>query len=138
MSEAKKVIMYCDGASRGNPGPGSYGFVILENGETLVEEGKKLGEVTNNVAEYEGVIQGLSRCRELGATEVTVRSDSQLLVRQLTGQYKIKAPHLLPLAQKAKVLQKGFTKVAFQHVPREENKVADRLANAALDGLLED
>lgn len=138
MAEPKKVILYCDGASRGNPGPGSYGFVILENGEAIVEEGRKLGEVTNNVAEYQGVIEGLTRCRELGATEVTVRSDSQLLVRQLSGQYKIKAPHLLPLAQKAKELQRGFAKIAFQHVPREENKHADRLANAALDGLLAD
>ncbi len=138
MAEPRKVILYCDGASRGNPGPGSYGFVILENGEPIAEVGKKLGEVTNNVAEYEGVIEGLTRCLELGATEVTVRSDSQLLVRQLTGQYKVKAPHLLPLVQKAKALQQRFTKVAFQHVPREENKPADKLANAALDGLLAD
>ncbi len=134
MADSKKVILYCDGASRGNPGPGSYGFVILEGEEAIAEEGRTLGEVTNNVAEYEGVIQGLSRCKELGATEVTVRSDSQLLVRQLTGQYKVKAPHLLPMVQKARSLQKAFSKVIYQHVPREENKHADKLANAALDG----
>ncbi|MBY0370770.1 ribonuclease HI family protein [bacterium] len=128
------MVLFCDGASRGNPGPGSFGYAIFEGEQTIAREGRTLGTVTNNVAEYEGVIQGLARCQELGATEVTVKSDSQVLVRQLNGEYKIKAPHLQTLAQKARELSRGFEKVSFIHIPREENSLADKLANAALDG----
>lgn len=136
MTTHKHVTLFCDGASRGNPGPGSYGFVIFENGVAIAEEGKTLGSVTNNVAEYEGVLQGLRKCLEIQAAEVVLKSDSQVLVRQLTGQYKIKAPHLKVLAQEATALLKQFKKVQILHIPREENKHADKLANAALDGLL--
>ncbi len=133
---SRKLVLYCDGASRGNPGPGSYGFVILEEGVPIVKVGKLLGTVTNNEAEYQGVIQGLAKCKELGASEVTVKSDSQLLVRQLNGQYKVKAPHLQLRVKEARALLESFQTTHFVHVPREENKEADKLANLALDGKL--
>lgn len=129
----KKLILYCDGASRGNPGPASYGFVILENGSVIDRGLGRLGTVTNNVAEYQGLLHALVRCQELGATEVVIRSDSQLMVRQLLGQYKIKSPGLIPLFQKAKELLTHFSRFYAEHVPREENKLADALANEALD-----
>lgn len=132
----RKLTLFCDGASRGNPGPSSYGFVIYENENIVAEVGRKIGPTTNNVAEYEGVINGLEKCHELHATEVVIKSDSQLLVRQLKGEYKVKAPHLLPLVERAQKLLKTFEKVQFLHIPREENKTADRLANWALDGKL--
>lgn len=128
------MTLFCDGASRGNPGPGSFGYAIFEGSETIAREGRVLGTVTNNVAEYEGLIQGLARCQELGATEVTVKSDSQVLVRQLNGEYKVKAAHLQVLAQKARELLRGFERVQILHIRREENTLADKLANAALDG----
>jgi len=134
LKPAKKVVLFCDGASRGNPGPGSLGYAIFEGPEAIAREGRVLGTVTNNVAEYEAVIQGLAHCQKLGATEVTLKSDSQLLVRQLNGQYKVKAPHLQGLAQQARDLVRSFERVIILHIPREENALADKLANAALDG----
>ncbi len=133
---SRSLTLFCDGASRGNPGPGSYGFVIYENGILISKEGRALGSVTNNVAEYAGLIQGLVKCIALEATQLTVKSDSQVLVRQLNGQYKVKAPHLQELVREAKELLKNFNSVQILHIPREENKEADRVANAALDGTL--
>lgn len=130
----RKGILFCDGACRGNPGPGSYGFVIFE-GETILAEGKaSLGTVTNNVAEYQALIHGLQKCAELGLRHVVVKSDSQLLVRQMLGQYKVKAPPIKALFDQAIILGKKFTRVEFLHIPREENSHADALANEALDG----
>lgn len=128
-----KVDLFCDGASRGNPGSGAYGFVIFKNGEILAQKGATLGTVTNNTAEYEGLLAGLRECVALGATEVTVKSDSELLVRQLNGQYRVKTPHLLPLFQKAKTLLAQFERSEVTHVRREQNSLADALANQALD-----
>lgn len=130
------MILYCDGASRGNPGPGSYGYVLRSENKVISEGSGCLGEVTNNVAEYRGLLAGLSKALELGAKEVLVRSDSQLLVRQLNGQYKVKAPGIKPLVGEAKALLDRFDRVSIEHVPREENKEADKLANEALDRLL--
>ena len=128
-----KVTLFCDGASRGNPGPGSFGFVIL-TGEKVLAEGKAcLGVTTNNVAEYQAVVHGLKKCLELKASEVTVKSDSQLMVRQMNGEYKVKAPRIKPLFDEARRLVRQFLKVAFVHVPREENSHADALANEALN-----
>jgi ribonuclease HI len=121
--KGRKMILYCDGASRGNPGPGAYGYVLLEEGEV----------VFSKVAEYEGLLKGLEKSLELGATEIIIRSDSQLLVRQLLGQYKVKAPHIIPLVQKAKTLLASFKKIEVTHIPREENTLADALCNEALD-----
>lgn len=133
--KASRVTLFCDGASRGNPGPGSYGFVILTADEgTLLAEGKAtLGNVTNNVAEYQALIHGLQKCRSLGASEVTVKSDSQLMIRQMLGQYKVKAPQIKALFEASRGLVSHFKKVDFVHVPREENSHADSLANEALD-----
>ncbi len=127
------MILYCDGASRGNPGPGAYGFVLLSENEIIFSQGARMGVVTNNVAEYEGLLKGLEKSLELGATEIAVRSDSQLLVRQLLGEYKVKAPHIIPLVEKAKRLLSRFKQVDISHIPREENSAADALCNEALD-----
>lgn len=131
--KGKHLILYCDGASRGNPGPGAYGFVIMQGEDVVFSEGARMGIVTNNVAEYEGLLKGLEKSIELGATQITVRSDSQLLVRQLNGQYKVKAPHIIPLVQKARRLLVQFKKVEILHIPREQNSMADALCNEALD-----
>jgi ribonuclease HI len=133
----RKLTLFCDGASRGNPGPSSYGYVIFdEENQVVAEQGRVIGSTTNNVAEYEGLIQGLEHCKTLRASSVTVKSDSQLLVRQLTGQYKVKTPHIAELFHRAKALLTAFSEAHFIHIPREENKRADKLANAALDGRL--
>jgi ribonuclease HI len=128
------LIVACDGASRGNPGPAGIGVEITnEDGEVLAEIARGIGETTNNVAEYTAVIEGLARAAELGAGSVTLRSDSQLLISQLTGRYRVKAPHLQPLHRRARSIAAGFDRVSFEHVPREENVEADRLANEGVD-----
>lgn len=129
----KHFTLFCDGASRGNPGPGAYGYALLENEDIVFQEGATLGVVTNNVAEYEGLLKGLEKSLELGATSLIIKSDSQLLVRQLLGQYKVRAPHIIPLVDKAKRLLRQFKKTEIIHIPREENGLADSLCNEALD-----
>ena len=129
-----RLIVACDGASRGNPGPAGIGVEITnEDGAVLAEIAQGIGETTNNVAEYTAVIEGLARAAELGATSVTLRSDSQLLINQLTGRYRVKALHLQPLHRRARSIAAGFDRVTFEHVPREENVEADRLANEGVD-----
>jgi ribonuclease HI len=128
------VIVACDGAARGNPGPAGIGVQITtEDGEVLAEIGRGIGEATNNVAEYTAVIEGLSLASELGASSVTLRSDSQLLVNQLAGSYRVKTPHLQPLHRRVRGLAAGFERIAFEHVRREDNLEADRLANEGVD-----
>ncbi|MBA3738336.1 MAG: ribonuclease HI family protein [Actinobacteria bacterium] len=128
------MIVACDGASRGNPGPAGIGVEITnEDGEVLAEIAQGIGETTNNVAEYTAVIDGLARAAELGARTVTLRSDSLLLINQLTGRYRVKAPHLQPLHRRARSIAAGFDRVSFEHVPREENVEADHLANEGVD-----
>ncbi len=128
------LIVACDGASRGNPGPAGIGVEITnEDGRVLAEIAQGIGETTNNVAEYTAVIEGLARAAELGARSVTLRSDSQLLINQLTGRYRVKAPHLQPLHRRARSIAAGFERVSFEHVPRERNVEADRLANEGVD-----
>ncbi len=128
-----KLTLFCDGASRGNPGPASYGFVLLDGDKVVWEEGGVLGIQTNNVAEYTGLIRGLEKCLLLGGTQLTVKTDSQLMVRQISGQYKMKSPHLQPLLKRVKELLRELEQVEVLHIPREENKLADALANEALD-----
>lgn len=130
----KKTILYTDGACRGNPGPASYGYCLVEEDETIFEEGKTIGVTTNNVAEYKAVVVGLAKALELKCDPLELRSDSQLLIRQLLGQYKVKSPGLKPLFEEAKGLLKQFKSVQLKHIPREENERADELANEALDG----
>jgi ribonuclease HI len=132
-SNLNSLTLFCDGASRGNPGPGAYGFVVFSGSEIVARSGACLGTVTNNVAEYQGLVNGLKRCLELGAREITVKSDSELLVRQLNGQYKVKAPQLKVLFDEARTLLQQFKKTSVSHVRREENSLADALANEALD-----
>ena len=128
------LIVSCDGASRGNPGPAGIGAQITdESGAILGEVAEGIGEATNNVAEYTAVIEGLALADELGARTVTLRSDSLLLINQLTGRYRVKSPHLQPLHRRARSIAAGFEHISFEHVPREENVEADRLANEGVD-----
>ena len=131
------MIVACDGASRGNPGPAGAGAQITDaSGVVLAEVAEGLGEATNNVAEYTAVIRGLERAHELGASEVLLRSDSQLLINQLTGRYRVKTPHLQPLPRRVRELAAGFDSSEFEHVRRERNAEADRLANQGVDDWL--
>lgn len=130
-----KVIVEADGGSRGNPGPAGYGAVVLDadSGDVLAERAEGLGVTTNNVAEYSGLVAGLRAAAELGATEVTVRMDSKLVVEQMSGRWKIKHEALRPLAREAGDIARGFTTIRYEWVPRARNTHADRLANAAMD-----
>lgn len=129
-----KATLYADGGSRGNPGPAAYGAVLLdEEGNTLREISAFLGTTTNNVAEWSGLIAGLESALELGVDEITVRLDSELVVRQLSGAYRVKQEHLIPLHAKAKALLRRFAHTHVGHVRREHNKEADALVNQTLD-----
>ena len=128
-----RVEIFIDGAARGNPGPAACGVLIRHEGEDLLERAECLGRATNNVAEYRGLLLGLKLAGDLGATHVDVFSDSELLVRQIRGEYKVKAPHLRPLFKEAKSALQSFEGFSIGHVPREQNKIADGLANQALD-----
>ncbi len=131
------LIVSCDGAARGNPGPAGIGAVVATpDGEVLATIAEGLGETTNNVAEYTAAREGLRRAAELGAREVHLRSDSQLLIEQLSGRYRVKAPHLRPLFAEVKAEIARFERVRLEHVPRERNKEADRLANEGVDDWL--
>ncbi|MFB3897065.1 MAG: ribonuclease HI family protein [bacterium] len=126
--------MYVDGASRGNPGEAGIGVLITDTqGNELTRIAKYIGITTNNVAEYTALIEGLKSALTHGITEVQVISDSELLVRQVSGIYKVKQPHLQELYQQVKSLTAQFKKTAIKHVLREENKTADSLANEAID-----
>jgi len=125
--------LYCDGASRGNPGPAAYGFVLLHEGQVVSEFGKRIGNTTNNVAEYSGLVEGLKRALELGTKEIRIHADSELMIKQLKGEYKIKSPLLKPFFDQAKILLTKFESFKLQHVRREFNKQADQLCNEALD-----
>jgi broad specificity phosphatase PhoE/ribonuclease HI len=130
-----RVRVEADGGARGNPGPAGYGAVVLEaaTGEVLAERSESLGVATNNVAEYSGLIAGLAAAADLGARSVDVRMDSKLVVEQMSGRWKIKHPGLRPLAAEAAALVRRFDEVTFAWIPRERNKRADALANAAMD-----
>lgn len=131
----KRVVVEADGGSRGNPGPAGYGAVVLDpaTGEVLAERAAGLGHATNNVAEYQGLIAGLSAALDVGATEVDVRMDSKLVVEQMKGSWKVKHPGLQPLALEAQELRRRFERISFAWIPREKNRHADRLANEAMD-----
>jgi len=135
MNAAESVVVHTDGASRGNPGPASIGVVIAgQDGRVLVEFGEALQPTTNNVAEYTAVVRALERVAELGARRVRMMMDSQLVVRQLNGNYRVKHADMIPLYRRVLDLIQRFESVTFEHVPREQNVEADRLANQALDG----
>ena len=130
----RTVRVYSDGAARGNPGPAGAGAVLTDAaGNVIARLGRYLGKQTNNVAEYEGLLLGLKHARELGYREVEVRADSQLLIRQLKGEYAVRHPGLKPLHAEALRLLHGFDRYDLQHVPREENALADEMSNRAID-----
>jgi ribonuclease HI len=135
VGKLERARVYSDGASRGNPGPSGAGAAILdaETGEVVELLKRYLGRQTNNVAEYQAAILGLSRARELGVREVELVADSQLMIRQLGGRYQVKHPGIRPLYEEALLLLKGFAKVRLVHVPREMNQLADEMSNRAID-----
>lgn len=132
-----KLIIYTDGASRGNPGPASYGFTISdEKGKLLHEEGRYIGKTTNNVAEYTAVLEALKHAKEEYGNKhprIELFADSKLVAEQLSGNFKIKAKHLKPLIEQIKILSLELGGVVFNHIPRSKNTLADQLANLALD-----
>ncbi len=132
---ALHVIVHIDGGSRGNPGPAAAGVVVTaaDDGTALHEAGIYIGRATNNVAEYRGLLAGLTTAKRLGAAEVEIVSDSELLVRQMKGQYRVKNAGLRPLFEQARELAESFDRCRFRHIRREENSRADGLVNQALD-----
>ena len=130
-----RVVVHVDGGSRGNPGPAAGAAVISSpDGELLAQASELLGVVTNNVAEYRGLLLGVRRARELGATEVELINDSELIAKQLSGLYKVKHPDMRPLHAEALAMLRGFDDWSIRSVPRAQNEQADALVNAALDG----
>ncbi len=133
----RTVRIFCDGGSRGNPGPAGIGAVVLDASRepvrVLTTVSETIGIATNNVAEYQALISGLEAAAEFGAHRMEVRADSQLLIRQLEGRYRVKNAGLQPLYRRAMELLRDYAEVDLQHVYREDNTEADALVNAALD-----
>lgn len=128
-----RVTLMSDGGSRGNPGPAGIGFVIEADSEVICRGGRFLGECTNNVAEYEALIWGLENVLALGHTAVLVLADSELLIKQINGAYRVKNEGLKPLFVRVLTLRRRFESFEARHIPREKNKQADALANEAMD-----
>jgi ribonuclease HI len=135
-TRGSSVVLYTDGAARGNPGPAGIGVVALSGGREVFAISKYIGVATNNVAEYMAVIAGLEKARELGLEEVTVMMDSELVVRQLNGAYKVRDAKLKRLHSRARAALQGLERCSFVHLPRRQNAAADELANRALDDVL--
>jgi len=130
-----KLIVNVDGGARGNPGPSAIGVVVRdEDGGVLLERGEKIGDATNNVAEYRALIAGINLAKELGADEIDLIGDSELVVKQIQGKYKVKNAGIKPLHAEAKAALADFNSWTISHVRREMNADADRLVNEALDG----
>jgi ribonuclease HI len=127
------AVANIDGGSRGNPGPAGYGVRIEKDDGTVVELKQSLGTCTNNVAEYSGLLAALKWAVAHGVAALHIRSDSELLVKQMNGEYRVKNPGLQPLYEEARTLVRHVGRVKFEHVRREFNKDADRLANEAMD-----
>jgi ribonuclease HI len=134
-SSAGPVRCYTDGASRGNPGPSAYAFVVYSEGCLLHEEGVFIGTATNNIAEYHAVINGLRWLSGITDGQIGICSDSELVIRQITGRYSVRQPHLLTLYRDVKLLEPAFLSVSYMSVPREDPGIrkADELCNATLD-----
>jgi ribonuclease HI len=128
------IVAFIDGGARGNPGPAGYGVRIEdERGALVVELNGFLGTSTNNVAEYNGLLAALKYAQQHGHKSVHIKSDSELLVKQMRGEYRVKNPGLQPLYQQARSIALGLDRIVYEHVRREQNKDADRLANLAMD-----
>jgi ribonuclease HI len=129
-----KLVVHVDGGARGNPGPAAIGVVVSsETGDVLDEVAERIGAATNNVAEYRALLRGLERARALGADEVAIVNDSELVARQLTGAYKVKHPAMKPLHEQAMEALRRFGRWEIRSVPRAQNARADALVNEALD-----
>ena len=129
-----RARLFTDGGARGNPGPAAYGYVLeAEDGTVLAAHGERIGVATNNVAEYRALIAGLEKAVELSVREVEVVSDSELLVKQMTGEYRVKNAALQQLSIQASRLAREIGRVSYTAVRREHNELADRLVNEALD-----
>lgn len=129
-----RARLFTDGGARGNPGPAAYGFVLeADDGTVLAAEGRAIGVATNNVAEYSGLVAGLRKALELHVPDVEVVSDSELLVKQMRGEYRVKNEALRALFVEASTLARGLQSVEYRHVKRAHNELADRLVNEALD-----
>ena len=135
MADAPALTICFDGASRGNPGKAAIGVVVLRNGVPVREISETIGQATNNVSEYRALLRGLEEAEALGARRVQILSDSELVVRQLSGRYRVRSPSLIALHRDALTRLRKFDRVSIRHVPREENRGADALANRALDDL---
>jgi len=133
-----EATLFADGGSRGNPGPAASGAVLLApDGHIVDEVGEFLGRATNNVAEWTALCIGLERAAERGIRRLAVRMDSELVVKQMRGEYRVKNADLQPLYRRAQALLRRFEHVDIRHVPRKENKLADSLVNQVLDGAAE-
>ncbi|MFZ5424438.1 MAG: ribonuclease HI family protein [Patescibacteria group bacterium] len=129
-----ELILHTDGGARGNPGPAAAGVVIRNNNNEIIKElGKFLGTKTNNEAEYIALYLGLASCIALGGASISCFLDSELIVKQLKGEYKVKSPGLKPYYEKVLDLSKKFSKISYTHVPRAKNAEADKLVNEVLD-----
>jgi ribonuclease HI len=129
-----RVTVNVDGGARGNPGPAAIGAIVRDgDGEVLAEEGRPIGRATNNVAEYRALLLGIERARDLGAEEIELVGDSELVVKQVRGDYRVKDPGLKPLHADVKAALEPFQAWSIRHVRREQNAEADRLVNAVLD-----
>jgi ribonuclease HI len=134
VSGLRHLVVYTDGAARGNPGPAGAGVAIVDpEGGPVAHAWRYLGEATNNVAEYEALCLGLERAAALGGRCVELRADSELIVRQMKGEYRVRHPGLRDLFARACNLAARFDAIAYVHIPRARNRVADRLANRAID-----
>jgi len=130
----KRIIIYTDGAARGNPGPAGAGAVLIgEDGSVVAEVSRYLGKTTNNQAEYQALVLALEEARRIGATVLNIYSDSELLVKQMKGEYYVRNDGLKPLFKLAKGKLKSFSQYSIDYLPRERNAHADRLANRAID-----
>lgn len=128
------AILYVDGAARGNPGPAGIGLVLTDaSGKTIAEKKQFIGESTNNVAEYQGLVQGMNFARKKGLKKLLVRTDSELMAKQMLGEFRVRNPQLLVLYNQAMTLAAQFQEFAIEHVRREANKRSDILANMAID-----
>jgi ribonuclease HI len=138
MPDAQVLTIHTDGAARGNPGPASFAYVITRPGQPAIEEYGGLGDTTNNIAEYTALVKALERAAQLGGRRVHIYSDSELMIKQMLGKYKVKNPGLKSLYEEANQLRGQFESVGFSHIAREQNRRADELCNLALDGAPKD
>jgi ribonuclease HI len=133
-AQVEKVVVHVDGGSRGNPGPAAIGVVVSDPEGTVLDEiAETIGVATNNVAEYKALLRGIQRAAALGASEIEIVNDSELVAKQLTGQYRVKHPAMLPLYQEAVAALAPFARWQVRSVPRAQNAHADELVNRALD-----